>query len=315
MARDSGGVAQTLSPGLQLSRVRTFLFWALACVWFTEMVFLGFSSFSKVWASLWQVVPPHDPQLATALHIRWAVAAPAKGALGVMAVFGLRSKNPSVRTALFASMALVPPLNIAFPFRQQGFLFGPVAVATVLSGILWGSFFLFKESAEQPETESSRHRGLRLPPQWEQAQDWWFGANAAVLTLLALVSLLWPRSTLTAVLPCWSSLLRSPGAELSSLIHTGMASGTHLAALATATWLATAHGRRHPALRNAVAVASTVHAGLMGLFPLRQIALAAGGSCATASILVVFLPLLLGWVFYLALSSRAQPARTAPLRA
>src|SRR4249920_3821794 len=95
---------------LQLSRVRNFLFGALAFVWFTEMLFMGLPSLSKVWTHLWQVILPENPQVASALYITWSVAAPEKGALFVMALFGLKSKNPSVRTALFLSMSLVPPL-------------------------------------------------------------------------------------------------------------------------------------------------------------------------------------------------------------
>jgi len=141
------------SPSPQLSRIRTFLFWALAFVWFSEMVFHGPQSISKIWADLWLVTPPENPQLASALYLVWAVVTPSKGALFVLAVFALRSKNPWVRTALFVSMALVPPLNIAFPMRQQGFPLGPVTVATVFSLILWGTFIFFRESAGGPSQQ------------------------------------------------------------------------------------------------------------------------------------------------------------------
>jgi hypothetical protein len=290
----------------QLSRIRTFLFWALTFVWFTEMVFLGFQSFSKVWTYLWQVIPPADLQLATALSITWAVAAPVKGALCVMAVFGLRSKNPSVRTALFASMALIPPLNIAFPFRQQGFLLGPVAVATVLSSILWGSFFLFREPVQQPKQRGIEGSVQLLPSRWEIVQYVWFAAYSAVLTLIALLLLFWPRTALSFILPCISSLLTTHEGELSGLIHSGMASGTHVLAVATASWIATVFCRSNPALRKAMTVASTVYAGLFLIFPLRQIVLGFGANCATSSILVAFAPLLVGWVLYAAFSSKVE---------
>jgi hypothetical protein len=53
-------------------------------------------------------------------------------------------------------------------------------------------------------------------------------------------------------------------------------------------------------------VASTVHAGLIYLLPLRRIILEIGGSSATSSILVVFVPLLVGWLFYAAFSYRVE---------
>jgi hypothetical protein len=290
----------------QLSRIRTFLFGAFAVVWFTEMVFLGFESLSKVWTVLWQVVPPQDPELVTALSILWAVAAPAKGALCVMALFGLRSRNPSVRTALFVSMALIPLLNLAFPFRQQGFLLQPVVVATVLSTILWGSFFLFRESARRPEQKRTRDSEQLLPSLWEIFEHVWFAAYSIVLSLIALLLLLWPRTALRFILPCLFSLLDTHEAELPGLIHSAMASSTHLLALATACWIATACYRRYPGLREALAVASTVHAGLFLLFPLRQIIREFGESCATSSILAAFVPLLVGWVLCIAFSYRAN---------
>lgn len=294
------------SSVLQLSRIRTFLFGALAAGWFTEMVFLGFQTFSKVWTSLWQVVPPENPQLATALSIIWAVAAPAKGALFVMAIFGLRSKNPIARTALFVSMALIPPLNLAFPFRQQGFLLRPVAVATVLSIILWGSFFLFREPAQQPEQKGTRGASQVPPSRWEIVQYVWFAAYSAALTLMAFLFLFAPGTALSVTLPCLSSLLNTHEGEPPGLIHSTIASGTHLLALAVASWIATAYSRENPALRKAMAVASTVHAGLFLLFPLRQMALGFGANCAASSILVAFVPLLVGWLLYAAFSSRVE---------
>jgi hypothetical protein len=285
------------SAAPQLSRVRSFLLGALAVVWFSEMMFLGFTFLTKVWSHLWQVALPEDPQLSSVLYVTWRVAAPVKGALGVMAVFGLRSRSPFTRTALFASMALVPPLNIAFPFRQQGFLFGPVAVATTLSTILWGSFFLLREPAQPSERQSPRSRR-------EILQDVWFAANAAALTLTALLLLFGTRTALNLLFPCLSGWLDANAGKLGSPIHTGMAAGTHLLALATAAWLATVYGRRHPTLRQAMTVALTVHAGLVCLFPLRQLFQQLGGSCAAASMLAPYVLVFVAWLVYTADSFR-----------
>jgi hypothetical protein len=80
--------------------MRTFLFGALAFVWFAEMVQWGFLASSGGWQNIWTDFPTEAPQLAMVLSITHAIRAAAKGALGVMAVFGLRSKNPAARTAL-----------------------------------------------------------------------------------------------------------------------------------------------------------------------------------------------------------------------
>ncbi|HLO32734.1 MAG TPA: hypothetical protein VK249_26550, partial [Anaerolineales bacterium] len=93
---------------------------------------------------------------------------------------------------------------------------------------------------------------------------------------------------------------------LSSMISSDLSSGTHLLALAIASWIATAYCRRYPTLRQAMTVASTVHAGLICLLPLRRIILEIGGSSATTSILVAFVPLLVGWLFYAAFSYRVE---------
>lgn len=295
----------TAAAAPALSRIRTFLFWALAVVWFSEMLFLGFPFLTKVWSYLWQVELPDDPQLTSVLFATWAVGAPVKGALGVMAVFGLRSRSPFTRAALFASMALVPPLNIVFPFRQQGFLFGPVAVATILSAILWGSFFLIRERGPQPERPSPRPRGAVL-------QDVWFAANAAVLTLTALLLLFGTRTALDRLFPCLSEWFGANEGALDGPIHTGMAAGTHWLALATGGWLATVFGRRHPALRRAMTVALTAHAGLVLLFPLRRILLQLGGSCAVASMLAPYAVLFVAWVAYAAFALRVTPTESSP---
>lgn len=260
------------------------------------MVFLGFPSFATVWAGLWQVIIPENPQLAAALNIIWAVASPAKGAFFVMAVFGLRSKNPSTRTALFASMALVPPLNIVFPFRQQGFLLGPVVVAMTLSIILWGSFFLFRERLQQPEQRQVRGSGRLSLSRWEIFQYVWFAAYSVVLTLMAFLFLFWPRTALNLVFPWLSSLPNSDNAGLSSLILASLGVGTHLLALATGSWIATVNCRSNPTLRQALTVASTAHAGLFFVFSLPQVISRFGGTYATSSILIAFVPLFVCWL-------------------
>jgi hypothetical protein len=105
----------------QLSRVRTFLFGALAVVWFGEMLFTGVPSFAETWTRFWKMYAPDNPQLATALYITHAFEAPLKAALLVLALFGLLSANPTTRTALFVSMSLVPPINIASTSGRKGF--------------------------------------------------------------------------------------------------------------------------------------------------------------------------------------------------
>jgi len=289
----------------RLSIVRNVLFVGLALVWFTEMLFMGFPFLSKIWTDLWQVIPPKDPQIQSALSISWAIAAPEKGALFVMAVFGVISKNPSTRTALFASMSLVPPLNIAFPFRQQGFIFGPVMVATVLSAILWGSFFLFKEPSLQTKHNETKD-SIRLPlTRWEIFRYAWFGLYSSVLTIMAFLCLFAPATALKFIFPCLSGLLNKGGHA--SLIHTNMANGTHLLAVAIACWLATIYCRTNPTLRKALTIACTLHAALFIVFPLRQLVTEFGINCATSSMLIVFVPLFIGWLIYLAFSYKVKP--------
>lgn len=289
----------------QLSRVRTVLLVGLSLVWFAETHFLALQSLARVWAHWWQVPLPRDPQLATALLITWGAAAPAKGALCVMAVWALVSKDPRARTALYASMALVPPLNIAFPFRQQGFLLGPTTVGAVLSTILWASFFLFPERASQPprpERPLSRQDVYRYG---------WFGAYSAVLTVLASLMLFWPRTALKLILPCVAGSLDSDSELQARFVHTMLAAGTHMTAVAAACWAATVNSRGNATLRRVLPVAAGLHAGLFVAFPLRQILQGFGAECASSSILVVFVPLFLGWVLYLALSARVAPATMA----
>jgi len=289
-------------PVPRLSRVRTFLFGTLAFVWFAEMVQWGFLASTGGWQNIWKDIAP---QLATALLITHAIRAASKGALGVMAVFGMRSRNPATRTALFVSMSLVPPLNIAFPCRADGFPLGTTAVAAIFSAILWTSFFLFKEPIQPAEEKSVQ----LSPSRWETVQYIWFAVYSIVLTLMALFFLSAPRTALNFVFPSLSSLFHSYEAGLSSMTSSNLSSGTHLLALAIASWIATVYGRNHPTLRQAMTVASVVHAGLICLLPLRRTILEIGGSSATASILVIFVPLFVGWVLYAAFSYKVEPQK------
>jgi len=290
----------------KLSRVRTVLFAGMVLVWFSETLFLGFPSLNRVWSDLWQVAAPENEQIDAALHAIWATGAPSKAALFVMAVFGLLSKNTSARTALFVSMALVPPLNIAFPFRQQGFLPGPMMVATTLSTILWVSFFVFREGA--PKLQPMRIRGSGHSPasRWEIVQYAWFGAYSTVLTLFAALLLFWPRTSLDLILPSVSRLPGIDAEAVSSLVHTSLASGTHMLAVSVGFWLGTFNSRNNPVLRRALTVAGIVHSGLFFVFPLRQIAQGFGTDSAIASILVLFAPLFGGWLIYAAFSTRNE---------
>jgi len=288
----------------KLSRVRTVLFGGMVLVWFSETLFLGFPSLNRVWSDLWQVAAPEDEQIAAALHAIWATGAPSKAALFVMAVFGLLSKNTSARTALFVSMALVPPLNIAFPFRQQGFLPGPMMVATTLSTILWVSFFVFREGASQLQSKPIKGSDRSPLSRWETVQYAWFGVYSAVLTLLAALLLLWPRTSLDLVLPSVSTLAGMDDQAVAGLVHTSLASGTHMLAVSIGFWLGTFNSRNNPVLRRALTVAGIVHSGLFFVFPLRQIAQGFGMQSAESSILVVFAPLFVGWLLYAAFSTR-----------
>jgi len=288
----------------KLSRVRTFLFGALAFVWLSEMIFLGFPSLAKVHSHMWQVPIPENPQLETALYIAWALSAPVKGALFVMAIIGLMSKNPATRAVLFASMSLIPLLNIAFPFRQQGFLFGPVAVATAFSIILWGSFFFIRERIQQPE-QSRTGGSAQLPPsRWEIFQYVWFAGSSAFLTLTAFLFLFETRTTLNFIFPCLSALMNANEGGLSSPIHSTMAAGTHVLALSIASWIATVRCRSNRTLRNAMTIASIVFAVLIFVFPLRQLMTSFEENGTTPSALIPFTLLLAGWFIYAALSQK-----------
>jgi len=285
---------QSTTP--QLSKVRTFLFGALAFMWFAEMVQWGFLASTGGWQNVWKDIAP---QLTTALLVTHAIRAAAKGALGVMAIFGLRSKNPVTRTVLFVSMSLVPPLNILFPCRADGFPLGTTAVAAIFSAILWTSFFIFKEPIQRTGASDS---SATPSSRWESVQHTWFAVNSAALTLMALFFLSAPRIALDFIFPSLSDLFHSYETGLASMTSSNLSSGTHLLALAIASWIATVNSRSNPALRQAMTVASVVHAGLICLLPLRRVILEIGGGSATSSLLIAFAPLFVGWLLYAAFS-------------
>lgn len=291
--------------GSQLSKVRTFLFWCLAGVWFSEMLFLGVPFFNRLWIDLWQVAPPQDSQLATASLLTGMVGAPVKGAFFVMAVWGIRSTNPSTRTALFVSMSLVPPFNVAMPFRYQGFVPGPVLVGSILSVILWVSFFLFKEPNRQPQQKVKEGISQLPSSGWEIFQYILFAITSIVITLLAFLFLFFPRTALALSFPCIPNLLNSSQADLSGMIYHSMASGTHLLALSIGSWIVTVNCRSNPSLRQAMTIALVVFTALFFIFPVRQMIVTFGVKCITPSILYAFALLLAGWLIY-AFSDRVK---------
>lgn len=291
---------QSTTP--QLSKVRTFLFGAFAFMWFAEMVQWGFLASTGGWQNIWKNFPADAPQLAAVLSITHAIRAAAKGALGVMAVFGLRSKNPVTRTALFVSMALVPPLNIIFPCRADGFPLETTTVAAVFSVILWTAFVLFKEPVQQSRDS------VQVPvSRCETIQYLWFVVNSAVLTLMALFFLSAPRTALDFVFPSLSDLFHSYETGLAGMTSSNLSSGTHLLALAIASWIATINFRNNTTLRKAMLFASIVNAGLICLLPLRRIILEVGGGSTTYSILIAFAPIFVGWLLYMVFSQRVEP--------
>lgn len=284
--------------GSQLSKVRTFLFWCLAVVWFSEMLFLGVPFFNRLWIELWQVAPPRDSQLATASLLTGMVGAPVKGAFFVMAVWGIRSTNPSTRTALFVSMSLVPPFNVAMPFRYQGFILGPVLVGSILSAILWVSFFLFKEPYRQPEQKVKEVISQLPSSGWQIFQYILFVITSITITVLAFLFLFFPKTALALSFPCMPNLLNSSPADLSGMIYHSMASGTHLLALSVGSWIATVNCRRNPSLRQAMTIALTGFTALFFIFPVRQLIVAFGVNCIPYSILFALTLLLAGWLIY-----------------
>lgn len=291
----------------KLSSVRQFLFWSLAIVWFCEMLFLGVPFLNRVWIEWWHVAPPEDSQLATASMLTGAVGAPVKGAFFVMAVYGLNSKNPVTRTALFMSMSLVPPLNVAFPFRYQGFVLGPTMVGSVLSTVLWVSCFLFGE----PYRQQKPHVKENAPSGWEIFQYILFTLTSVALTILAVLFLFFPGTALQISFPCLPGILNSSQQELPGMIYHSMASGTHLLALSVGSWIATINCRRNPTLRQAMTIASTVFTALFFIFPIRQTVVAFGVSCVTSSVLYAFALLLIGWVTYAAFLARPKTRTTS----
>ena len=282
----------------QLSKVRTFLFWCLALVWFSEMLFLGVPFFNRVWIELWHVAPPLDSELAAASFLTGMVGAPVKGAFFVMAVWGIRSTNPSTRTALFVSMSLVPPFNVVMPFRYQGFVLGPVLVGSILSAILWLSFFLFKEPYRQPEQKAKESPGQLPSSGWEVFQYILFAITSIAITVLAFLFLFFPKTALALSFPCMPDLLNSSQADLSGMIYHSMASGTHLLALSIGSWIATVNCRRNQSLRQAMTITTTVFVALFFIFPIRQMIAAFGMNCISLFILYAFALLLASWLIY-----------------
>jgi hypothetical protein len=289
-----GGEAAVTSSTPRLSRVRTFLFVGLAVVWFGEGVLTGVQPLAEGWTRFWKMLPPDNPTLAAALYVTHAFEAPLKAGLLVLALFGLISRNPSVRTPLFVSMSLVPPINIAFHFRAQGFPLVSMMIATTLSAVLWGSFLLTSEPAEP---SLSREAGRR-----DMLGRAWFGLSAAVLTSLALLALLAPKTALYWQFPCLSSTFDAHQGELASLTVSTLAAGSHLTALATASWFATAGYRTNRTLRQAITLSSMTVTALMCALPLRQVVQQGGWTCARSPILLPFVLLLVGWVAYAAIS-------------
>lgn len=293
------------SSPARLSRARTFILWALAIVWFTEMSLWGLRPLSETWTRFWGILTPNDPQLAMGLYLTHAFEAAAKGALGVLAVYALRSRTPFVRSALFMPMALVPPLNVAFQFRAQGFPMGPTLVGATLSVILWETYFLFKDRAEPSQMTKVPAR-LHLSVS-DLLRYVWLATNAILLTIASAIFLFAPDTGLRHAFPCLSGLLDAAGTVPSSLTLAGMAVGAHLTAVATATWIATVYSRTNATVRQAVAVANIVFA-LLCMLPLLQLAREAGRGCATSSLLIYSIPLLAGWIVYAALSYRTRLA-------
>lgn len=292
--------------GAELSKVRTILFWGLALVWFCEMLFLGVPSFNRVWIDAWHVPPPEDPQLSLASMITGAVGAPVKAAFFVMAVIAIRSKNPSTRTALFVSMSLVPPLNLAFPFQYQGFLLKPVMIASILSTILWVSFFVFKEPHRQSEKEVKENIAQSSGSKGSLFQYSLFSITSILLTALAFLFLFFPKMALKVCFPCMPDILNSSQADLSGMIYHSMATGTHLLAFSVGAWIATVNCRRNSTLRKAMAFACIVFLALFFIFPIRHFIVAFGVNCMPLFVLYVFSLILVCWIIYAAFPAKTK---------
>jgi hypothetical protein len=289
-----GGEATVTSATQRLSGVRTFLLVGLAVVWFSEGVMTGVQPLAVGWTRFWKMFPPDNPTLTAALYVTHAFVAPLKAGLLVLALFALRSGNPSVRTPLFVSMSLVPPINIAFHFRAQGFPLVSMTIATTLSAILWGAFLLTSEPAESSPPQKAG--------QWDILDRAWFGLSAAILTFLGLLSLLAPNTALYWQFPCLSSTFDAHQGELASLTVSMLAAGSHLTALATASWFATAGYWTNRTLRQAITLSIMTVSALMCVLPLRQIVQQDGWSCARSPILLPFVVLLIGWAASAAIS-------------
>ena len=289
----------TSSPA-ELQRARTLVLWGLLVVWLVELLLSSVRPLTERWTQFWEYRAPEDARL----YLTYAILAATKGALAMLAVYALRSRIPSVRSALYVSMALVPPLNVVFPFRAQGFLMRPTLIGATLSVILWQTFFLFTEGAHR--SSQSVITGARSHlSRWDLIQRAWFAANATALTLAAALFLFTPTAGVRLAFPC----LTEPGYPIPpGVVLVGMVVGTHLTAIATAMWSGTFAPRSNEAVREAVAAASTVHAALLCALPLVQLAGEGGRACATSSPLMYSIPLLAGWLIYLAFSLRiAQP--------
>jgi hypothetical protein len=191
-------------------------------------------------------------------------------------------------------MSLVPPINIAFHFRAQGFPLVSMTIATTLSVILWGAFLLTSEPAEPSLPREAGRRDILGRA--------WFGLSTAVLTSLALLALLAPKTALYWQFPCLSSTFDAHQGELASLTVSVLAAGSHLTALATASWFATAGYLTNRTLRQAIALSSMTVTALMCALPVRQVVQQGGWTCARSPILLPFVLLLVGWVAYAAIS-------------
>jgi hypothetical protein len=120
------------------------------------------------------------------------------------------------------------------------------------------------------------------------------------MTVLASLFLFAPNTVLYSEFPCLSDVFDAHQGELASLSVSTLAAGSHLTALATATWFATVHSRSNRTLRQTIALASIAYAGLVCLLPLRQIVSHPGWNCSTSPVLTPFVPLLVGWAIYAA---------------
>ena len=291
----------TSSPA-RLNKARTLVLGAFAVVWFAEAALWSVRPLSEVWSRFWQMFPPDDAQLATGLYLTHAVEAAAKSALGVLAVYALQSRTPFVRSALFVPMALVPTLNVLFRFRAEGFPLRSTLIGATLSVILWDTFFLLKDRAAPGLVTGVPSRPRTLAA--DSLQNAWFAVNALVLTMASALFLFTPDAALRLAFPCFSSLVDVARAVPSSLTLAGLGVGTHLTAVATATWVAVACTRTHAAVRQAVTAANIVHAALLCVLPLAQLGRETGRDCATNSLLIYSVPLLASWLAYAAFFNR-----------